>query len=275
LRIKISLSILLLTILCGCGEQFEKSERRYNSSMNFLAKQKASAVPFKAQGSGRAEFIDADGEKNMETITRIDVLFNPPDKLYVSMDHLLQKSAVSLGLTGYEFWIWSRFRDRNDIYWGQQDMLVMDNRLPVGLRPEAFLECLGYFNYENEEELFVSDELSIGIGNGKGQMVKALEFSPDDHTLRRIGYFNSENTLIMLCELSDYRPVSLESEYILPRQIQFYFYKRQSELTIKINKVTELDPQDEKYSRAFNMPSKDRADEVYLLTESGEFIRER
>ncbi|AQQ70796.1 hypothetical protein SMSP2_01157 [Limihaloglobus sulfuriphilus] len=275
MKIKITVSILISIFLLGCGQQFEKSERKYNSSMNFLAKQKASAVPFKAQGSGRAEFIDADGEKNMENITRIDVIFNPPNKLYVSMDHLLQKSAVSLGLTGHEFWIWSRFRDRNDIYWGQQNMLVMDNRLPVGLRPEAFLECLGHVNYEKEEELFVSDELSIGIGNGRGQMVKALEFSPDDHTLRRIGYFNSENNLIMLCELDDYRPVSLESEYILPRKIRLYFYKRQSELSIKLDKITLVDPEDEKYSRAFNMPSKDRVKEVYLLTESGEFIQEK
>ena len=247
----------------------------YKSSVDFLAQQKNSIIAFKASGSGRAEFIGKNGKRDMEAITRIDIIFDTPNKLYVSMDHLLQKSAVSMGLTGYEFWTWSRFKGRNDIFWGTQDMLVMDSRLPIAMRPESFLECLGYVNYTAEEDLFVSDDYSIGMRNENGKMVKTLSFSHSDFTLQKIGYFNDDESLIMLCELSDYKPIDPGSSYLLPHRIHLYHKVNNVDVYIKIKRVKPIDTSEKKYSRPFNLPPKERADNVYFLTESGNFIEER
>lgn len=278
---RLSLIILLFSLL-GCqqpGANTSLLARPFNSTQqledHFLVKQNA-VVPFRARGKGRIEFIENSGKLKKEQLEKVDIFYQPQEKLYVNFDHFLQKKAIRFGSTSTEFWCWVKMSEINDYYYGSCDSLTLNCPLPYGLSPESIMEAFGVLQLKSVKSADLSHEDAyeiLTISDQFGRPAKKYFIDVYDRNLKRIEHFDKQGDIAVIFSMNNYRLVSDGFNLYIPGNITINSLQNNVTIYIDIDKIENLQVDETRSQKLFGRPQPVGAKNIFWLSSDCNFIK--
>lgn len=275
------LLLLSFLFLVGCNEpaMLDATAGKHFGSLDEISKeflQKQNNIqPLRAVGDGSIEFVDKNGKRSKEGLTKVNIFLSPPDRMYVSIDHLLQSKAIRFGATGREFWCWIKFSEMNDYYWGEQGLLAQNCIMPYGLRPEVVYESLGFVDIQsqmNHSELSFNGRNSVvSVKNGDGKTIKNYTLDPSGSQVVRIDYFGEFRSPFLITEMKNFKKFSNYGNYYLPGKIVLASQDGRMVLNFNMKKVEPVN-HPTKLEKLFIRPSPRGAKNIFRMNSSCEFV---
>lgn len=242
---------------------------------DYFQSRQSSLVPLHASGDGYIEYRNDSGKISREGIIRYDLLFAPADRVYVSADHLLQKRAVRFGSDGSEFWAWIRLPEKNEYFWGDQDLFTNRCRMPFALRPDVIMDAFGVADLRT---LIIQEQLEYENGSYVFTL-KDIEDNPvkkyyltHDGKVKAVDYFDADQNKYLVLKLDYYKFFSNYSSIELPAKIDIISLSGDYKIVMQLKNVKPFAASSVKARKIFSRPQPVGTTAIYHLNRDCRFV---
>jgi len=193
---------------------------------------------------------------------------NPPAEVYLQGDVGFNPRGIVLGSNASEFWLLIK-PELSQYSWGKWS--EQDTSSGLMVVPKTLDEALGIVEVVDEKNWFLSKESGFDVlirRNDKGGISKKMYINPRNYLVRKIEYFDVNDSILALAELDKYKDVT--EDFFVPTVIKIVMYgeagaESSDSITLNLKSVKPESFTEERRRKIFTKPEPRGYEHIYRI----------